>query len=182
MKKYLFSFILIAIWGGLQGQTPRMNPVIGFSGGMGISMIENYEFKNPFSKSQLAFSLTGRIKLKLNKNSPYLKSWIYYSNTLMWIDHSGSQISGWVTPNIPQNRSNLITQHKLGFIVKKWLLLEAGTYNELGGKNYGYSAGGGFNIPIKNHSIELKGTYMFEPNSKNYLFYPSIQFNIDPKQ
>ena len=178
MKKYLFSFILIAIWGELQGQTSRINPAIGFSGGLGISMIENYEFKQPFSKNQLALNLTGRIKLKLNRNSPYLKSWIFYSNSLMWIDESQSQLSQWVTPN----SSNLITQHKLGLIVKKWLLLEAGIYNELGGNIYGYTAGGGFIIPVKNHSIELKGTYLFEPNSKAYLFFPTIQFNIDPKQ
>ncbi len=182
MKKYLFSFILIAIWGELQGQTSRINPAIGFSGGLGISMIENYEFKQPFSKNQLALNLTGRIKLKLNRNSPYLKSWIFYSNSLMWIDESQSQLSQWVTPNKPQNSSNLITQHKLGLIVKKWLLLEGGIYNELGGNIYGYTAGGGFIIPVKNHSIELKGTYLFEPNSKAYLFFPTIQFNIDPKQ
>ncbi len=182
MKKYLFSFIFIAIGGDLQGQTPKMNPAIGFSGGMGISMIENYEFKEPFSKNQLALNLTGRIKLKLNRNSPYLKSWIFYSNSLMWIDESQSQLSQWVTPNKPQSSSNLITQHKLGLIVKKWLLLEAGIYNELGGNIYGYNAGGGFIIPVKNHSIELKGTYLFEPNSKAYLFFPTIQFNIDPKQ
>ncbi len=182
MKKYLFSFILIAIWGELQGQTSRINPAIGFSGGLGISMIENYEFKQPFSKNQLALNLTGRIKLKLNRNSPYLKSWIFYSNSLTWIDESQSQLSQWVTPNKPQNSSNLITQHKLGLIVKKWLLLEAGIYNELGGNIYGYTAGGGFIIPVKNHSIELKGTYLFEPNSKAYLFFPTIQFNIDPKQ
>jgi hypothetical protein len=94
MKKYLFSFILIAILGDLQGQTPRKNPAIGFSGGLGISMIENYEFKDPFSNKQLALNLTGRIKLNLNRNSPYLKSWIFYSNSLMWIDDSESQISG----------------------------------------------------------------------------------------
>jgi len=182
MKKYLFSFILIAIWGELQGQTSRINPAIGFSGGLGISMIENYEFKQPFSKNQLALNLTGRIKLKLNRNSPYLKSWIFYSNSLTWIDESQSQLSQWVTPNKPQNSSNLITQHKLGLIVKKWLLLEGGIYNELGGNIYGYTAGGGFIIPVKNHSIELKGTYLFEPNSKAYLFFPTIQFNIDPKQ
>lgn len=182
MKKYILIFILLGIGGQMHAQMARVNPSMGFAGGLGISMIENYEFKDPFSKNQLALNLTGRIKLKLNKNSPYLKSWIFYSNSLMWFDHGQSEISNWLTPNIHQNNSNLVTQHKLGLILKKWLLLEAGTYNELGSNTYGYSAGCGFIIPIKNHSIELKGTYMFEPNSKNYLFYPSIQFNLDPKQ
>lgn len=158
------------------------NTFLRFSGGFGISSISNSFFQNPFEKNQLAFSFNSRLKLQIKRDNNHQKTWLFYSNSINFFKQPSSELSTWITPNLMPIQNNLMIDHKLGFIVRRWLLFEIGTFKELGGTIHGFSTGGGIILPLKNHSIELKGIYCFNSTFQQKVFVPSIIFNFDPKQ
>lgn len=179
MKNLIFYFLSLLVVVTVDAQT---SPRFAISGGIGVSMIDNIKFNNPFKINQLAYSVNFKLKLNVNKKTPHSKSWLYYSNSLFWINNPNTPLSQFVNPYIQNEQSNLMTKQNLGIIFRRWLAIECGIYNELGSNRVGYNLGGGFIIPFKNHSIELKGNYFFHNNKQTYLIIPTIQFNIDPKQ
>lgn len=160
----------------------NVNPRFALSAGIGTSLIENQDLIRPFKTNQLSYSLNAKLKINLSKYSRHSKSWLYYSNSLMWINNPEAKLSQWISQMPQPPASNLIVHHKIGIIFRRWLLLEAGNYNELGRSYKKFTAAGGFIIPFKNHSIELKCNYYFNQNIQTYTIVPCIQFNIDPKQ
>jgi riboflavin biosynthesis pyrimidine reductase len=78
---------------------------------------------------------------------------------IKFFQQPNSELSNWITPNLVSKQNNLMIEHQLGFIVRRWLLFEIGTFKEFGGTIHGFSTGGGIILPLKNHSIEFKANY-----------------------
>jgi hypothetical protein len=183
MKRFQTNFCLLFIsLLVFMNSFSKDNPFLGFSGGIGISSISNSFFQNPFEKNQLAYSFNSRIKMQVKRDNNHQKTWLFYSNSIKFFQQPSSELSNWITPNLVSKQNNLMIEHQLGFIVRRWLLFEIGTFKELGGTIHGFSTGGGIIFPLKNHSIEFKANYCFNSTFQQKVFVPSIIFNFDPKQ
>jgi hypothetical protein len=184
MKKIVILMILLIFTLVSTAQSNNNeNPRIAFSAGMGTYSISNYQFKEPFSINQLGVNLDSKVKIQIKRNQENKKSWLFYSNSLMCLKQPNSPLSQWSTPMILPTGFNLIHEQKIGFIIRKWLLIDGGYFKELGTRKMaGLTGGIGFIYPFKNSSLELKGNFYLNPNLKNGAFIPGIIFHFDPKQ
>ena len=184
MKKNIILLILSIFTLVSSAQTKiNENPRIGFSAGLGVHSISNNQLVEPFSPTQLALQLNSKIKFQIKRNQENKRSWFYYSNSIMWMRQPNSPIAGLVNTGLNPVQDNLIHEQRIGFILRRWFLIEGGSLKELGTRKItGITGGCGILFPLKKSSFEIKGTYYFLPNFEQPYFVPGLVFHFDPKQ